>query len=261
MCFDHDSRPPIPPIAGGALDSASITLTAGDGNRFMAFGARAAEPSGAGVVILPDVRGLHAYYRELALRFAEHGIDAVAIDYFGRTAGLDPRGAGFDHAPHIGRTTHDGLTADLRAGLEHLRSEDGGGVRNAFTIGFCFGGRLAFYSGALGLGLTGVIGFYGWPAGAARNGIPAPVDFLKRMDAAVLGIFGEADEGIPPPAVAAFEAGLEDAGVDHRVITYPGAPHSFFDRKADDYAEASRLAWEEVLAFVRTHRRTAAGGG
>ncbi|HEY7524271.1 MAG TPA: dienelactone hydrolase family protein [Candidatus Limnocylindrales bacterium] len=260
MCFDRDSRPPIRPIAGGALDSGEITLTADDGTRFVGFRARAAEPSGAGILILPDVRGLHAYYRELALRFAEHGIDAVAIDYFGRTAGLAPRGAGFDHAPHIGRTTHDGLTADLRAGLAYLRSPDGGSVQDAFTIGFCFGGRLAFYSGSLGLGLSGVIGFYGWPGGAARNGIPAPVDFLGRVDAAVLGIFGEADEGIPPPVVAAFEAGLEDAGIVHRVITYPGAPHSFFDRKADEYAETSNRAWDEVLAFVRTRRRSAARG-
>ena len=86
MCFDLDSRPPITPIAGGALDSERLLLDAADGNRFRAFRARAAEPTGAGMVVLPDVRGLHPYYEELALRFAEHGVDAVAIDYFGRTA-------------------------------------------------------------------------------------------------------------------------------------------------------------------------------
>ena len=71
MCFDHHSRPPIPPIAGGAVDSRDVTLTAVDGNRLTAFEAKGAEPSGASNVILPDVRGLHAYYVELALRFAE----------------------------------------------------------------------------------------------------------------------------------------------------------------------------------------------
>ena len=73
MCFDLDSRPPIAPIAGGALDAERLVLTAADGNRFPAFRARAAEPTGAGIVILPDVRGLHPYYEELALRFAEAG--------------------------------------------------------------------------------------------------------------------------------------------------------------------------------------------
>ena len=88
MCFDHDSRPPIAPIAGGALDGALVELTARDGNRFAAFRARPSGPARAAVVILPDVRGLHPYYEELALRFAERGVDALAIDWFGRTAGV-----------------------------------------------------------------------------------------------------------------------------------------------------------------------------
>ena len=91
MCHDLDSRPPIAPIAGGALDSMPLILAAADRNRFAAFRARATEPSGAGVVILPDVRGLHPFYEELALRFAEHGIDALAIDWYGRSAGAEPR--------------------------------------------------------------------------------------------------------------------------------------------------------------------------
>ncbi len=105
MCFDLDSHPPIAPIAGGALDGMPLMLTAADRNRFAAFRARAADPSGAAVVILPDVRGLHPYYEELALRFAENGIDALAIDWFGRTAGPEPRGEGFDHSPHVLQTT------------------------------------------------------------------------------------------------------------------------------------------------------------
>ena len=116
MCFDHDSRPPIAPIAGGALDSMPLVLTAADRNRFAAFRARASEPTGAGVVILPDVRGLHPYYEELALRFAEHGIDALAIDWFGRTAGPEPRGDDFDYSPTSAQTTWAGIRADITAG-------------------------------------------------------------------------------------------------------------------------------------------------
>ncbi len=92
MCFDLDSRPPIVPIAGGSMDSSSLTLTSGDGATFAAFLARASSPTGAGIVILPDVRGLHPYYEELSLRFAEHGVDAIAVDYFGRSAGGEARG-------------------------------------------------------------------------------------------------------------------------------------------------------------------------
>jgi carboxymethylenebutenolidase len=256
VCFDDDSRPPIRPIAGGALDGADLTLTSADGTEFRAFGACAAEPTGSGMLILPDVRGLHAYYEELTLRFAEHGIHALAIDYFGRTAGVARRGPGFDHATHVGRTTWDGLTGDVRAGVAHLRSDEGGAVRDLFVVGFCFGGRLAFICTTLDLDLSGAIGFYGWPTGPARNGVPAPIEVIDKLGAPILAIFGGADEAISAPAVGSFEAALEEAGVPHRVITYPGAPHGFFDRKADEYAEASDAAWHEALAFVESRRRT-----
>jgi carboxymethylenebutenolidase len=257
MCFDLDSQPPIPPIAGGSLDAGPLTLTADDGTRLNAFRARAAEPTGAGMVVLPDVRGLFPFYEELALRFAEHGIDAVTIDYFARTAGTAPRPADFDFAPHVGQTTFAGLSADIRAGAAYLRSPEGGAVRSLFTVGFCFGGRLSFDASTLGLRLAGVIGFYGPPVGPGRNDNPAPVDVVGRCECPVLGLFGGADAGIPPEAIAAYDAALTKAGIEHRLVTYDGAPHSFFDRKAHDYAEASAAAWDEVLALVR--RFTAEG--
>src|SRR5216683_851187 len=88
MCYSDDARPPLPPIGGAAADQGDMTLTAKDGTKFMAYFARASKPTGAGMVVLPDVRGLHHFYKELAQRFAEAGIDAVAIDYFGRTAAI-----------------------------------------------------------------------------------------------------------------------------------------------------------------------------
>src|SRR5512134_305463 len=113
MCVDSDSRPPIPPIAGGATDARDVRLTSSDGTRFAAYAARAATPSGAGMVVIPDVRGLHAYYKELALRFAEAGVDAVAIDFFARTAESADRGEGFDFMAHVPRTTPATLQADI----------------------------------------------------------------------------------------------------------------------------------------------------
>lgn len=255
MCFDHDSRPPIAPIAGGALDSELVVLTASDGNRFAAYRARPSEPSGAAVVILPDVRGLHPYYEELSLRFAEHGIDALAIDYFGRTAGAEVRGEAFDHPPHVAQTTWAGITTDLKAGVETILAGNGGSGQPTatFTIGFCMGGRMSFLAATLGLGLSGVIGLYGTLVGPWRNDAPAPVDVTDRIAAPVLGLFGGADAAITPEAIAAFDAGLAEAGVEHRLVTYPGAPHSFFDRKAAEFADASAAAWDETLAFIGSH--------
>jgi len=261
MCFDLDSRPPIIPIAGGALDSSELVLDAADGNRFRAFRARASTANGAGIVILPDVRGLHPYYEELALRFAESGVDALAIDYFGRTAGLGGREHGFDYMPHVNQTTWGAISADIRAAADHLRMADEGRVTALFTVGFCFGGRLAFLSSTLGLGLAGAIGFYGIPAGPGRNDIPAPIDVVDQFANPVLGLFGGADPAVPAETIAAFEEALTKAGIDHRLVTYDGAPHSFFDRKADEFADASAKAWEETLTFTRGHTPSPIGGG
>ncbi len=252
MCFDLDSRPPIPPIAGGALDSERVTLTAADGNRLGAFRARPAEPTGAGIVILPDVRGLHPFYEELALRFAERGVEAVAIDWFGRTASDADRGEAFEYMPHVSATTWGGIATDIGAGVAALRAEDGDRAAPSaiYTIGFCMGGRMSYLAGTLGLGLAGVIGLYGTVVGPWRNDAPAPVDVASQIDSPVLAIFGGADAGIPPDHVAAFERALDAADVAHEVVSYPGAPHSFFDRKAAEFAEASADAWSRVLAFV-----------
>lgn len=140
MCFSDDARVPPPPISGAAADHGDFELKASDGNRLMAHFARASKPNGAGMVVLPDVRGLHNFYKDLARRFAETGIDSVAIDYFGRTAESDDRSDSFEQMPHVKQTTPEGIAADTAAGIAFLRSKEGGAVKSVFTVGFCFGG-------------------------------------------------------------------------------------------------------------------------
>jgi carboxymethylenebutenolidase len=250
MCYDVEARPPLPPIRGAALDASEVILTSADGTRVAAFAARAASPSGAGIVILPDIRGLHPFYEELALRFAEAGADAVAIDYFGRTAGTDRRDEHFDYMPHLAQTEPATLTADVAAGVAYLRSEAGGAVKRIFTIGFCFAGRLSSLQAAAGHGLAGVISFYGPPVGPSRTGLPAPADEAERFECPVLAVYGGADEGIPAEARDAYDRALDAADIEHRTVVYPGAPHSFFDRHATEHAEASADAWRQVLRFM-----------
>ena len=252
MCFPDDAVPPIDPIAGGALDGQRLILEADDGSRLLAFGARAAGPIGAGIVIAPDVRGLHPYYEELALRFAEAGVDAIAFDFFGRTAGTAERAADFGAMEHAGRTTWVGLQTDLRAALGWLRSAADGGPRSVFVVGFCFGGRLAYDAATLEVGLSGAIAFYGVPVGPGRNDLPAPIEVVDRMRCPILGLFGGADRAISAEAVAAFDAALTGAGVEHEIVTYPDAPHSFFDKTFEEHAAASADSWSRVLAFIRS---------
>jgi carboxymethylenebutenolidase len=258
MCFDNDSHPPIEPISGAALDAGRISLTseAADGARFLGYLARPASPMGAGIVILPDVRGLHPYFEELALRFAERGIVALAIDYFGRTAANDTRGEGFEYRPHVDQALWANLAGDIRAAVSHLRALDPA-PRSVFTTGFCMGGRLSSMSATLGLGLAGVIPFYGWPTGPNRNGTPAPADSAAAIECDVLAIYGGGDQGIPEAVRQEYDAALDAAEVRHDTIVYPNAPHSFFDRKVVGFEADSADAWEKALAFIAERTPTA----
>jgi carboxymethylenebutenolidase len=251
MCFDTDSRPPLPPIRGGAVDAGSVSLTSRDGTTVPAYGALADTPSGAGIVIVPDVRGLHPYYEELTLRFAEAGVHAVAVDLFGRTAESPRRGEGFEHEPHVMALTAHGVMDDVAAAVAHLRSPEGGAPDRAYTTGFCLGGRISFLQAGAGLGLDGVIGLYGWPAGPHRTGLPSPAEEAPRFTCPVLALYGGADQGIPAEVRDAFDRALDAANVEHRSVVYEDAPHSFFDRKAADFADDSEAAWREMLGFMR----------
>jgi carboxymethylenebutenolidase len=251
MCVDDDSYPPIPPIAGGATDTRDFRLTSADGTRFMAFGARATAPTGAGMIVIPDVRGLHRYYKDLATRFAEVGVDAVAFDFFARTASTEDRSESFDFMSQVPLTKPETLQADIAAAAAYLRSPEGGAVKSLYAVGFCFGGAISYLQAASGLGFAGVIGFYGWPLGLKRwPDRPKPIDAVDRYKCPVLSIFGGADEGIPKADVDQFEAACKRAGVRHDSTVYPGAPHSFFDRKYDEFKEASADAWRRVQQFV-----------
>ena len=132
MCFDLDSLPPIPVISGASVSHEDLVLEASDGNRFAAFAAVPEEPTATGVVILPDVRGLSRFYEELSLRFAEHGHAAVAIDYFGRTAGVGRHDDEFPYMEHVAQTTPEGIRADVATAVQYLRAT----CTSVFTVGF-----------------------------------------------------------------------------------------------------------------------------
>jgi carboxymethylenebutenolidase len=252
MCHERNDRPPPPPVAGGAgtITTRDVVLEAADGNRFSAFTALAGDQGGPGIVILPDVRGLHPFYRDLAVRFAEAGVHATAFDYFGRTAGVQERGDDFDHAPHVQEATPDTVARDVASTVAHLRSKDGGGASSVFTVGFCFGGRNSFNQAARGHGLAGVIGFYGAPHQRSVDDAEAPILRVSRFECPVLGLFGGADPGIPREAVERFRTALDEAGVRNELVVYEGAPHSFFDRRFEQHREACDDAWVRVLRFI-----------
>ncbi|MDQ6885189.1 MAG: dienelactone hydrolase family protein [Candidatus Dormibacteraeota bacterium] len=246
MCYSNQARPPLPPILGGSRDDRELVLTANDGNRLGAYAVRAIKPIGAGIVIMPDVRGLHPFYKELARQFAGTGVDAVAIDYFGRTAGIGERADDFDFKTHIPQTRPEHVSADVAAGIEYLKSADGGAAGALFTVGFCFGGGMSWRQSAAQAGLSGAIGFYGRPS-VARDAIPG-------MKAPLLLLIAGDDQATPQEEFVKFDHELTDARVPHQKVVYQGAPHSFFDRSFEQHKDACEDAWRQMLSFIGERR-------
>ena len=259
MCFALDARPPAPPsdlviapMAGGA-GAETLELTSADGAQFSAALAESPTARGCGAVILPDVRGLYRFYTELAERFTEAGHHAIVVDYFGRSAGLGRRDDKFDFMPHVQQLKVPQVQADVLAAADALRARTG--VMSVATIGFCMGGFLSFLAGAdIGDRLSSVVGFYGILQGSIFD-IPEPLERAGEIKCPVLGLFGGEDPAIPVKQVEEFDARLAAAAVEHDIHVYPGAPHSFFDRRYEEHADATQDAWRQMLGFLAHHSR------
>lgn len=240
MCHRDDSRPPAADGAVSAASQGGLELRAGDGTRVLAHQARPATATGVGVVVLPDVRGLHDYYRQLAVRFAEIGAESVAVDYFGRTAESDDRSEAFEFMPHVQQTTPGGVAADVAAGVAYLAER---GATRIFTVGFCFGGGYSWRQSADTSGLAGCIGFYG--RAALVN------DAADRLQAPLLMLVAGADAHLPVSDAEEL-AETARAHVPVELVVFDGAPHSFFDRSFAEHEQACARAWSQIQRFLAT---------
>jgi carboxymethylenebutenolidase len=190
------------------------------------------------VLVLPDVRGLHDYYRQLAVRFAETGAQALALDWFGRTAPDDDRSESFEFRPHVEQMSPQDVAADVAAGVAALRER---GAQRVFTVGFCLGGGYSWRQSADTPGLAGCIGFYGRPSLAS--------EVADSMSAPLLMLVAGGDAHIPVPDMQAV-ADAAAARVPVRFEVFDGAPHSFFDRSFAEHQQHCERAWQVIEQFV-----------
>jgi carboxymethylenebutenolidase len=239
MCYDDRARPPLPPVRGGATNHGDVTLTSADGAVFDAYFAHPDEPSANAMVVLPDVRGLHDFYKELTRRFAEAGMHSIAIDYFARTAPDSYRGEDFAYREHVEQLDQRRLNEDIGAAVARIREVPN--VRSVFTVGFCMGGAVSWGQSASGFGLAGCIGFYGVPSRVESR--------IPKMEAPLL-ILAAGQDFTPVAEVEAFAKRVQAAGTEAELHVYPQAPHSYFDRTFADHEEACADSWRRILDFV-----------
>jgi carboxymethylenebutenolidase len=196
-------------------------------------------------VVLPDVRGLHPYYVALAERFAQTGAATVAIDYFGRTAGLcgetGTREEDFVFRPHVDALEPEQVDSDIAAAIAYLRDRTEPGLP-VVTVGFCLGGSMSWRQSGGDLDLAGCAGFYGKPSVVG--------DAAQRAHRPTVMLIAGADAATPVADQLQLADTMRAAGADVDAVVYDGAPHSFFDRAFGEWAEACADAWEHLLALT-----------
>lgn len=210
-------------------------------------------PKGKGpfpaLVVIHEWWGLVDWIKENARRFAEHGYVALAVDlYRGKTVATP------DLAHELSRgLPEDRALRDLKAAVAYLRQQSFVNPQRIGVIGWCMGGGYALQL-ALNADVTACVVCYGRVVTDAEG--------LKPLKAAVLGIFGDRDRGIPVETVRAFEKALQKRGVVHTIHIYPGVGHAFMNpaNQRGYNAEAAQKAWQEIFAFLDTHLKGKARG-
>ena len=207
------------------------------------------------VVAISAFTGLNEQHKDVVRRFAHEGYYAIAPELFHREGGMQgkaqPEMAKISSS--IGRTQYLG---DLTAATEFAKQQAWARPDRLGVTGFCGGGALTLHFSAEHPGVTAAVPWYGH---VKRTYVDAPgVDafaLASKIKAPVLGLYGEADPGIPAADVKAFEAELRKTNPSVEFVLYPGAPHAFFsdDRPQVYKKEAAEDAWKRCLAFLGRH--------
>jgi len=233
-----------------AVQGADMSFPSNDGATILAYLARPSVPGRyAAVMIAHENQGLHEHFKDVARRFAKAGYVAIAVDLLSRRGGTaavpeNERGAGIS-----GPGAAEQHVADFQAAMRFLRQQPFVDGSRIGMIGFCFGGGVTWNVAIKEPTLRAAAPYYGNPAFR---------DELTNIRAAVLGVYGGADERTTSGGLS-LEPDLQAARKTYRLNVYPGAPHGFFnDTRPNTYhEEASLAAWGDTLAWFATYLRGA----
>jgi carboxymethylenebutenolidase len=242
-------------VAGLDAGWAKTAVTAGDMPLYFARPRGVARPPV--VLVAMEVFGLHEYIRDVVRRLGKLGAFAVAPDYYFR-AGVDLTVIGeiAQLMPVVNAKPDAELIADLDATVAWAKQQ-GGDVERLGIVGFCRGGRTVWEYCAASRAPKAGVAFYGSlvdPDAQKPRWPKSPLDIAGDMKAPVLGLYGEADQGIPVAQVEEMKARLTRAGKTADIHVYPGAPHGFHaDYRPSYRKEAADDAWRRMADWLRRY--------
>jgi len=199
-----------------------------------------------GVLVIHENRGLNDHIRSVAGRFAASGYSALAVDLLSEEGGAGTFSDSAEATAALGSVPPQRFVADMKAGISELRRRLPG--RRLAAVGFCFGGGMVWLLLASKESrLAAAAPFYG----------PFPENGdLTGAKAAVLGVYAELDSRVNATRAPARSA-LRRAGLRHRIVTFPGVDHAFFNPSGSRYnREAASAAYRQMLNWFGTYVAT-----
>lgn len=196
-----------------------------------------------GLIVIQEWWGLVPHIKDVAERFAREGYVALAPDLYHGEQADEP-----DEARKLSMALdRQRAVAEIQAAVAYLQGMDAVSPKQIGVVGWCMGGGLALSAAADDGGIGAAVAFYGQPL--------SPAD-TARIQAPVLGLYGEEDHGIPVDKVRRFQEALEEHGIAHEVHIYPGAHHAFFNDTREAYDEkAAADAWQCTLDWFGQYLR------
>jgi carboxymethylenebutenolidase len=237
------------------LEAGDAKVKLSDGEMPVYFAAPAGVNNPPVVLVAMEIFGLHEYIKDVARRLAKLGPLAVAPDYYFRS-GVDltkiteiPQ-----LMPLVNSKPDSQLLSDLDGTVAWAKSQGGDSGRLGI-IGFCRGGRTVWEYAAHSSGLKAGVAFYGSLVDPANPAWPkSPTQLAPDMKGPVLGLYGEADQGIPTAQVEAMKAALAAANKPAEFKIYPGAPHGFHaDYRPSYRKEAAEDGWNQMQVWFRKY--------
>jgi carboxymethylenebutenolidase len=253
------------PVRADAIKTDTSGLTAGeakvkvaDGEMPVYYARRANAANPPVILVAMEIFGLHEYIKDVTRRLGKLGAFAIAPDYYFRTGEDLTKITEFPKLmPIVNKKPDAELLSDLDATVAWAKSQ-GGDANRLGIMGFCRGGRTVWEYAAHNKDLKAGVAFYGslvdpepqksiWPK--------SPTALAPEMKAPVLGLYGEADQGIPLTQVDAMKAALQGAGKTFEIKTFAGAPHGFHADYRESYRkEAAEQAWNEMIAWFKKYK-------
>jgi carboxymethylenebutenolidase len=204
------------------------------------------------VLILPEAFGMHEHIKDIARRFAKQGFLGITFEPYAREGGVLQLPDQASLTRVINAVPDARVMGDLDAIVAYAKQHPSAQADRIGVTGFCRGGLYVLLFAAHSPEIKAAVAWYGQIKPAKTSGIRTvgPLDVAAQIKCPVLGLYGEADQGIPVADVKEMEAALKAAGTTAEFIEYPGAPHAFHaDYRPSYNPQAAKDAWARCIAW------------